>query len=162
MEAGIIEDGGTLGQWIEAVFSHLREQAAGRLGSGGASLDLVQERAALAREQRQGLEIKNAALRGEFAPVRKLAEVLGQASSAMADRFDQLEGALRLKRPDIDDELMGAILAVVASARNEWIRVTARRVDAFVDKLLEEQDDEMPSDSFTPDDNEGLWEGAPA
>jgi phage terminase Nu1 subunit (DNA packaging protein) len=160
---GVIPRGETGHNMLLAYCERLRDQAAGRIGSTVGGLDPAQEAAALKRSQREGQDIRNAVARGEFAPIGKLADVLGQASSAMADRFDQIEGVLRLKRPDIDDELMAAILSVVASARNEWIRVTARRVDAFVDKLLEEQDEEGAlSDAFAPDDSDGLWEGSAA
>lgn len=160
---GIIPRGETGHNMLLAYCERLRDQAAGRAGTETGGLDLVQERAALAREQRIAQELKNKTARGEYAPVGLLADVLGQASSAVADRFDQIEGALRLKRPDIDDELMGAVLAVVTSARNEWIRATARLVDVTLDRLLEELDaDASAGDAFVPDDNDGLWEGAPA
>lgn len=160
---GIIPRGETGHNMLLAYCERLRDQAAGRAGSETGGLDLVQERAALAREQRIAQEIKNKTARGEFAPIGLLADVLGKASSAVADRFDQIEGALRLKRPDIDDELMGAVLSVVTSARNEWIRATSRLIDVEVDKLLEEQDDEPDgADVFTPDDNDGLWDGPAA
>lgn len=157
---GVVPRNETAHNMLLAYCERLRDQAAGRAGAEVGGLDLVQERAALAREQRIAQEIKNKAARGEYAPVGLLAAVLGQASGAVADRFDQIERALRLKRPDIDDELMAAVLAVVTSARNEWIRATARLVDVVVDKLAEEEDgdDPPPVDAFMPDDNDGVWE----
>lgn len=138
---GVIQDGATLGAWLLAYCDRLREQAAGRLGSEVGGLDLVQERAALAREQRIAQEMKNAVARGEFAPIGVLADVLGRASSSVADRFDQIEGALRKARPDIDDDLMMTVLAVVTAARNEWVRATSRLVDAAVDDLADQDAD---------------------
>jgi hypothetical protein len=76
----------TNGCWRTA---SLRDQAAGRLGSELGGLDLTQERAALAREQREGQSIKNAVARKEYAPVGLLADVLGMVASAVVDRFDQ-------------------------------------------------------------------------
>ena len=119
-----------------AYIRRLRDQAAGRLGEGAGGLDLVQERAALAREQREGQAIKNAVARREFAPVGLLADVLGQASSAVVDRFDQLEGTLRKACPDLPDEAKTAVLQVIASARNEWIRSTERLVADSMDAML--------------------------
>ena len=49
-----------------AYIRHLREQAAGRRGDG--DLDLVQERAALARAQRESADLRNAERRRELLP----------------------------------------------------------------------------------------------
>ncbi len=132
---GVIARGDTAAAWLVAYCERLRDQAAGRLGETY-GLDLVQERAALAREQREGQAIKNAVARREFAPVGLLADVLGQASSAVVDRFDQLEGTLRKACPDLPDEAKTAVLQVIASARNEWIRSTERLVADSVDAML--------------------------
>lgn len=125
------------GDMLLAYCERLREMAAGRGSAEGGGLDLVQERAALAREQRIGQAMKNAIARGEYAPIGALADVLGMASSAVVDRFDQLEGALRKACPDLPEEARDTVMQVIASARNEWIRSTARlvaeRVDAMAD-----------------------------
>ncbi|GAA4419895.1 hypothetical protein [Acidovorax lacteus] len=132
---GLIAKGDTAASWLIAYCERLRDQAAGRLGETY-GLDLVQERAALAREQREGQAIKNAIARREYAPVGLLADVLGQAASAVVDRFDQLEGTLRKACPDLPDEAKTAVLKVIASARNEWIRSTERLVAESVDAML--------------------------
>jgi phage terminase Nu1 subunit (DNA packaging protein) len=155
----------TNGELLLAYCERLRQQAAGRLGGEVGGLDLVQERAALAREQRIAQELKNAVARGEFAPIGLLADVLGQAASSVVDRFDQLEGALRKSCPDISDDVMQVVLGVVAAARNEWLRSTARLVDASIDTLQADTEDGDAADAldaFTPDDNDGLWDRAPA
>lgn len=53
---------------VAAYCAHLREVAAGRRGEGddGGALDLVQERARLARSQREAVELKTARDRGEL------------------------------------------------------------------------------------------------
>ena len=51
MTDGKIPAMGTLGELLRAYCARLRDQAAGRMGEN-TTLDLVQERAALAREQR--------------------------------------------------------------------------------------------------------------
>ena len=142
LASGVLQPGGTAAQWLLAYCLRLREQAAGRMGADGGALDLVQERAALAREQRISQELKNAVARGEFAPVGVLADVLGLAAGAVVDRFDQLEGALRKACPDISDDVMGVVLGIVSSARNEWLRATASLVDATLDRMQDE--DEAP------------------
>jgi phage terminase Nu1 subunit (DNA packaging protein) len=133
---GHIARGETGAQWLHAYCQRLRDQAAGRMGDEVGGLDLVQERAALAREQREGQAIKNAVARRDYAPVGLLSDVLGIASSSVVDRFDQLEGALRKACPDLPDEAKTTVQQVIASARNEWIRATSTLVDDTVDAML--------------------------
>lgn len=142
---GVISRGETAGAWLIAYCERLRDQAAGRLGET-MGLDLVQERAALAREQRRGQEIKNAVSRKEFASVGLLADVLGMASSAVVDRFEQLEGALKKACPDLPDEAKTTVMQVIASARNEWLRSTASIVADSIDAMLAEQQDDEQQD----------------
>ena len=141
MTEGKLPSSGTLGELLLVYCARLRDQAAGRLGDT-MGLDLVQERAALAREQREGQAIKNAVARKEFAPVGLLADVLGMAASAVVDRFDQLEGALRKACPDLPDEAKTTLQQVIASARNEWIRGTERAVFDRIDAMLTDPDDD--------------------
>ena len=143
---GKLQGDGTLGEVLQAYCQRLRLQAAGRMGDEVGGLDLVQERAALAREQREGQAIKNAVARREYAPVGLLSDVLGMASSAVVDRFDQLEGAMRKACPDLPDEAKTTVQQVIASARNEWIRSTSTLVADTVDAMTddEDQEDETP------------------
>ena len=129
---GVLDNGAVLRQWLLAYCLRLREQAAGRLGSEVGGLDLAQERAALAREQRQGIAIKNAVLRGEYAAVSLLAEVLAAASQSVAERFDHLPGQLRKACPDLPPAAVDQIMTAVASARNEWVRATVALVSATI------------------------------
>lgn len=154
----------TNGELLLAYCDRLRQQAAGRMGGEIGGLDLVQERAALARSQREAQDLKNAVARGEFAPIGLLADVLGRAASSVVDRFDQLEGALRKSCPDISDDVLLAVLGVNAAARNEWLRATARLVDQYIDELADTDEEGDPADAlgaFEPDDNDGLWMGVP-
>lgn len=145
LSEGVMARGETAAQWLIAYCERLRDQAAGRAGTEIGGLDLVQERAALAREQREGQAIKNAVARKEFAPVGLLADVLGMASSAVVDRFDQLEGQLRKACPDLPDEAKTTVQQVIAAARNEWIRSTATLVTDGLDAILAGQNDEDDS-----------------
>ena len=146
---GVITRGDTAAEWLVAYCERLRDQAAGRLGES-MGLDLVQERAALAREQRIGQAIKNGVARKEFGPVGLLADVLGTASSAVVDRFDHLEGVLAKSCPDLPEEAKTAVLTVIADARNEWIKSTASLVDAAVDEMLAESSDADEGESIAP------------
>lgn len=147
---GVIARGETAAQWLIAYCERLRDQAAGRLGES-MGLDLVQERAALARAQREGQDIKNAVARREYAPVGLLADVLGMASSAVVDRFDQLEGALRKACPDLPDAAKTTVQQVIANARNEWIRSTASLVTEAIDAMLAAQDEDDQPAGFEED-----------
>lgn len=151
---GIIVRGDTAHEWLIGYCERLRDQAAGRAGSESGGLDLVQERAALAREQRIAQALKNDVARGEFAPVGLLTDVLATAGAAVVDRFEQLDGALRKACPDLPDEARTTIMTVIASARNEWIRSTAQLVDRSLDDLLAEQADDDQVDGFTMDDQD--------
>lgn len=141
---------GTVAELVVYYCERLRDQAAGRLGAESGGLDLVQERAALARSQRIAQELKNDIARGEYAPIGLLADVLGMASSAVVDRFEQLEGALKKSCPTLPDEARTTVMQVVASARNEWIRSTAKLV---ADKLAElsDMDEDVPADDQEAD-----------
>lgn len=142
---GVLTRGECAHAWLIAYCEHLRDQAAGRLGET-LGLDLVQERAGLARAQREAQEIKNAVARGEYAPIGILADVLALASSAIVDRLDQLEGQLRKACPDLPEEARLVILRVIADARNEWIRSTSRLVADSLDRMAQSETDE--ADAF--------------
>ncbi len=136
---GVLVKGDNAHSWLLGYCERLRDMAAGRASVGG--LDLVQERAALARSQREAQELKNAVARGEFAPIGLLADVLGQAASAVVDRMDQVEGDLRKACPDLPEDARVVVLRTLANARNEWIRSTAKLVSDQVDGMTEDQED---------------------
>lgn len=151
---GIIVRGDTAHEWLVAYCERLRDQAAGRAGSETGGLDLVQERAALAKSQRKSQDLKNYIAESEYAPIGLLTDVLATASSAIVDELDQLEGALRKACPDLPDEARSVIMSVHARARNKWIRSTAQLVDRSLDELLAQQADDDQVDSFTMDDQD--------
>ena len=136
---GVLTKGDNAHGWLLGYCDRLRDMAAGRHSAGG--LDLVQEHAALARSQREAQELKNAVARGEFAPIGLLADVLGQAASAVVDRMDQVEGDLRKACPDLPEDARVVVLRTLANARNEWIRSTAKLVSDQVDGMTEDQED---------------------
>lgn len=63
----VLSPGATAGQWIREYCGNLREVAAGRTAHG--DITLATERAALARVQRERIEIQNAESRGELVRV---------------------------------------------------------------------------------------------
>jgi phage terminase Nu1 subunit (DNA packaging protein) len=136
---GVLVRGENAHEWLIAYCEHLRDQAAGRLGET-LGLDLVQERAGLARAQREAQELKNAVARREFAPVGLLTDVLALAASAVVDRFDQVPGQLLKSCPGLPDEARVTVLRVLGEARNEWIRSTSKLVAQDVDQLADSDD----------------------
>lgn len=116
---------GTLGEIMHAYCHRLREQAAGRVGTELGDLDLTQERAALSREQRLGIELKNATLRSAYAPVKLLTEALATVSQSIARRFDLLPAMLETACPDLPGAARSQVLVALNSARDEWIRATS-------------------------------------
>ncbi|WP_445289091.1 hypothetical protein [Variovorax atrisoli] len=144
MAEGVLTRGESGHEWLVAYCERMRDIAAGRASSETGGLDLVQERAALAREQRLGIAIKNAVARGEYAPISLLAEVLATASQSVSERFEQLPGLLRKVCPELPDAARDQVMSAIADARNQWVRATARLVAEAVtapDDDLEEEGD---------------------
>lgn len=99
-----------------AYIRRLREIAAGRATNG--DLDLATERAALARAQRERIEMKNAVDRGELAPVSLIEEVLTKAAARTAGILDAIPGMVRRRVPQLSADEIDLIAVQVAAARN--------------------------------------------
>jgi phage terminase Nu1 subunit (DNA packaging protein) len=97
-------------------------------GDPSEPLNLAQERAALARAQREALETKLAIQRGEYANITLLADVLATASQAVAERMDTLPGHLAKVCPHLSSADRAQIVTVLNDARQEWVRATANIV----------------------------------
>lgn len=138
---GWITRGETAHEWLLSYCERLRDVAAGRASADSGGLDLVQERARLARAQTEGVEIKNAAMRGEYARIVLLAEVLASASQSVVERFDQLPGMLKKACPNLPDDVREQIMAVLAEARNEWVRSTTELVTRQVESVPDDDTD---------------------
>jgi hypothetical protein len=120
VEEGKLPATGTLDDYREAHIRHLREQAAGRAAKRG-DIDLVQERALLARKQRERVEFELALKAGRFceveiagrmieelfAVIREIALSLpGKHADALAMRprevcFDILQGGVNEMLTDL-------------------------------------------------------------
>jgi len=147
IKAAALGPGVSAHDMLIAYCERLREQAAGRLGDGEGGLDLVQERAALARSQRIAQDLKNVVAAGEYAPIGLLADVLSGAAAGLVARLDQLEALLAKAVPDLPDEARLVILQVIAAARNDWIKSTARLVDRQIEQLAAQQRDDVDPDT---------------
>ena len=112
----VLMHGDPVGAWLLAYSAHLREQAAGRAAVG--DLDLAGERAALARVQRERIEMQNGVTRGELAPVALIEEVLSKAGARIGSLFDAIPGAVRRRVPSLSSDEIGNIEKEIARARN--------------------------------------------
>jgi len=106
----------TLDEVRVAYIRHLRDKAAGRSAEGG--LDLAAERAALAKVQRERIEMQNAITRRELAPVIVIEEVLAKAGSRVAGILDAIPGMVKRRSAAVSSEDLALIAAEVAKARN--------------------------------------------
>ena len=151
MTEGALKRGGTLKEWTQAIIERAREQPHGRPQKAPKAIepedpdapDLNKERALLTREQRHTVVMKRRIALGEYASIGVLADVLGSASSAVVAQFDQMESTLAKSCPGLDERAKQAVLAMLAKARNDWIRKTAELVEAEInDQASDEEVDD--------------------
>lgn len=133
-----------------AYIRHLREQAAGRAAAG--DIDLPTERALLAKEQRVRIEMQNAVTRKELAPVDLIEEVLAKAGSRAARILDTIPGLVRRRAPDLNADILDAIQAEVAKARN--IAAAVSLADLEKEELSADDDASPSSDSCTESEDD--------
>jgi terminase small subunit / prophage DNA-packing protein len=99
-----------------AYIRRLREQAAGRYSEG--PLDLVNERARLAKEQADRLEMQNAVTRKEMAPVIIIEHVLARAGVKVSGILDAIPGMIRRRSKSVTSEDIDCIAEEIIRARN--------------------------------------------
>ncbi len=120
----------TLAEFRVAYIRHLREVAAGRAGEGTNDLELVAERARLAKEQADRIAMQNAQMRGELAPVAAMEMVLASVGAKVGRILDTIPGTIRRRVPGIDSETIEAITADIAKCRN---MAAAMTLDSLAD-----------------------------
>ena len=136
MTRRVIGDGQTLGQWLLAYCSHLREVARAR----GADTGLAHQRAEQARVSRERNELQLAKDRCRYAPVGALELVCAHVGQSVAAVLDDLPA-------DID-----AVCPCLTPAAREFIRTTvdkARRAASSVS--LADFEDPFADESEDPD-----------
>ena len=104
----------TLDEFRVAYVRHLRAMAAGRLGDDG-SLDLVNERARLAKEMADSQAMKNAQRRGELIEIDAAVREFGDGLAIIRTRFLSIPSghAARLARITKPAEMNEALYAII-------------------------------------------------
>lgn len=106
----------TLSKIRVAYIRKQREEAAGRAAEG--DMSLATERAALARAQREKIEMQNAVTRRELAPTAMIEEILANVGVRAAKLLETIPGELRRRNPNMSSDELGAVAEIVAKARN--------------------------------------------
>lgn len=121
-------------EWLLAYCSHMRTMAAGRQAQTDGSL--TSERARLAKEQADRIEMQNAITRKVLAPVTVIEEVLAKAGSKVAGVLEGVPGAIRRRDPGASDATLLIVEEEIAKARN--IAAAVR-----LDDIMEDDEDEL-------------------
>jgi len=127
----VLMPGDTAGSWLHAYCSHLREQAAGRAAAG--DLDLAGERAALARVQRERIEMQNAVTRRELAPVALLESALATIGRQVAAILEAIPVNIKRRSNNLTSEDIQFMVEEIAKARNLAAQAQLEMKDADVD-----------------------------
>jgi len=126
VKRGVIQSGDSVRNWLRAYCSHLREQAAGRATLG--ELDLATERAALAKAQRERVEMQNEITRREYAPIDELEQGLTDVLAMVGSRLDSVVGRLKKRSDALTADELDVVAGVLAEVRNE---IADTRIDWF-------------------------------
>lgn len=113
---GVLKNGDPAGAWLHSYCANLREQAAGRASDGG--LDLVQERARLAKEQADKFAMVNAQTRKELAPISLIELVLANMARQVAGVLEALPIQIKRAAKNLSSEDLRLITDEIAKARN--------------------------------------------
>lgn len=135
-EWGIDSRDVTLAEWRLRYIRKLREEAAGRAATG--DLDLVTERARLAKEQADRIAMQNARERGELAPTELIEEVLTRAGAKAAKLLDTIPGELKRRVDKLSADDIAAVAEVIAKVRNIAASISLSELD---------EDDEPEADT---------------
>lgn len=112
----VMETGEPASTWLQKYCAHLREHAAGRATAG--ELDLGAERAALARAQRERIEMANAVTRRESAPVALLEMALASMGRKVAAALEAVPVTIKRRSKNLTAEDIDIITGEINRARN--------------------------------------------
>ena len=108
----------------------LRQEIAKYAGEDGTELlDLEQERARLAREQRVSQEMKNAQLRRETSPIEVIAWTLSKVGSQISAILDTIPGKVKRRVPKLSSAEVEIIKREIVKAQNIAAKVVVNLDD---------------------------------
>lgn len=131
---GILRRGETASKWLVLYCANLREQAAGRASTG--DLDLVQERARLAKEQADRVAIENMQSRRELAPVALMESTLGTLANKIVGILESIPVNLK-RNSELPPESIAFVRDEIINARNTIANI---KLDLDDDEGTEESD----------------------
>lgn len=112
----VLKPGDTARQWLLIYCQHLRNVAAGRATDG--ELDLSEERAGLAREQKLLTELKRRKEEKELAPVSLMTLAIGKVAAQIAAGLDSVPGQIKRACADIPSSALKVVELEIVNARN--------------------------------------------
>ncbi|GEM_PF-413968 len=139
---GVLRRGASAGQWLCAYIEHLQTVADARAEAG--DLDLATERAALARAQRERLDIQNTATREGLAPTDLLNELLTKAGNAVALQLETIPRSVSQNLPQVSP----AAIAMIAGEVGRAISVV--RAMSLADVTADNQEDDTGTPEIFP------------
>lgn len=133
----ILRRGDTGAVWLKSYCANLREQAAGRASDG--DLDLVQERARLAKEQADRVAMENMQTRREMAPVIMIESALANVAAQVCGILEAIPVMLR-RQHGLSIEAVNDVTESIAKARNAMASVKLEWVEGEEDEQSESGD----------------------
>lgn len=111
---GILKAGQPTRIWLLAYTRQLREQAAGR----GADGELAANRAAESGTRNEMLQIKLKKMRGEYAPVIAIEQVLAHIGTQIASKLEPLPARIKMLCPQLNPDDLKSVEGAITEARN--------------------------------------------
>jgi phage terminase Nu1 subunit (DNA packaging protein) len=144
LSRGVIQPGQSAAQWLLDYTANLREHAAGR----GANGELAHQRSEESRVRREINEIKLAAMRGEYAPVSLLEQVLATVGRTIAGVLEPLHVNLQKRCPELTPEALKLIQLEVSKACDRAVNASLAVLDE-----VEESSDTMEEEGAPHEDD---------
>lgn len=133
---GVLKPNDSLRTWLLAYTKQLREQAAGR----GADGELAANRAALTHTNNEMAQIKLKRLRGQFAAVNVIEQILAFVGKQIASALEPLPARIKMLVPQLTPDDVKAIEAAITEVRN-------KAADMSIATLAEANADDDPDET---------------
>jgi len=139
MKRGIITRGDTLGGQVRSYCKHIRAVASGHQSEHG-QLNLVDERAALAREQKIRIQFQNRISARELGPVDVMESAVTSALVKAGTVLDSIPGKLKLLNERLTQDDLDQVALIIAQTRDEFASI---RFDWFGEMVEGEELDDV-------------------